>query len=365
MLYSTPAVRSRRDTRAMSTFRALIILLLAVATFAAGCGGDDENAASEPVPDDVVAVVGDRQVTVAQLNRQVELKLNAMKRNDQKPPTSGSERYRTEIVQPLVQSLVFAAQLRNIAAELDVSVSEADVDKALKSDIEQFYGGDRKRFEQDLAKFKVSEDEVRDQITLTLLQEKVRDAIVNETEVTDEQLQNYYDANKSDYATQDSRDVRFVLVDGRDLADRLRAQLADGGDWAKIAKKHSNDPGSAQNGGKFTATKGQVVPQFEKAAFSLDEGQLSQPIQAPKSYVGSACDETCFFVIEPTAPVKPGEQQSFDQVKTQIRSTLEQQRRQAHLQDRVKALLAAQRKVTRYNAAYQPPKESQPGGVTN
>ena len=68
-------------------------------------------------------------------------------------------------------------------------------------------------------------------------------------------------------------------------AQEIRKKLADGGDFATIAKAESDDTGTAQNGGALGSfSKGQMVPEFEKAAFSLPIGQLSEPVKTQFGY---------------------------------------------------------------------------------
>ncbi len=337
--------------RSFSLLAALLVALL----IAAGCGGGSSGtSAPTTVPKGDVAVVGSREVTVKQLDTQVSQKLRAAKIAKQKVPKPGTDTYQQQVVQPVVDALVFDAQLENIADQLGVSASDKEVDSRLKANIKQYYGGDQSKFQADLKRYHVSEDAVRQQLRLVILQEKLQKKLLAEVKVTDADVRKYYDAHKSDYASKDTRQVRFILVDGKARAKNLRDQLMHGGSWKTIAKKYSNDPGSAAQGGKFTVQRGTVVPQFESAAFGLPVGEFSQPIQAPQSYVGQACKTTCYFVIEPTAATKKGKQQPFDKVKAQIKQTLESQRKQAHLQSRAKALFAAQKKITRYATPYQP-----------
>jgi len=60
----------------------------------------------------------------------------------------------------------------------------------------------------------------------------------------------------------------------------IKAQLTKGADFAELAAKYSDDPGSKAKGGDLGYfAKGDMVPEFEKAAFSLNVGQISEPVQ--------------------------------------------------------------------------------------
>ena len=68
-------------------------------------------------------------------------------------------------------------------------------------------------------------------------------------------------------------------------AQEIRKKLVDGGDFAATAKAESDDTGTAQQGGSLgTFPHGQMVPDFEKAAFSLPPGQISEPVKTQFGY---------------------------------------------------------------------------------
>jgi hypothetical protein len=71
-----------------------------------------------------------------------------------------------------------------------------------------------------------------------------------------------------------------ILVDTKDLADQIYADLQAGADFEQTAREQSNDTSTAENAGDLGwFTRGQMVKPFEEAAFGLQPGQLSQPVQ--------------------------------------------------------------------------------------
>ena len=123
---------------------------------------------------------------------------------------------------------------------------------------------------------------------------------------------------------QDSREVRHILlsvhkqddsidwVKSRAQADDVYNQLKNGGDFAALAKKYSQDPGSKDNGGKYTVARGQTVAPFEQTAFNLDVGELSRPVKTEYGY----------HLIEPLGEVKVGHITPFTQVYKKIKADL-------------------------------------------
>ncbi len=122
--------------------------------------------------------------------------------------------------------------------------------------------------------------------------------LVAQTQVTQQDLQTYYDAHREEYRVPEQVNVRHILIksplpgpDGKidpKALDAARAkaqdvlkQLKAGGNFSDLAKKYSDDPGSAKNGGSLGFIgRGRTVPEFEKAAFSLPKGGTSDLVQS-------------------------------------------------------------------------------------
>jgi hypothetical protein len=96
----------------------------------------------------------------------------------------------------------------------------------------------------------------------------------------------------------------------------------------------------------------------------LQTGGISLPVPVSKSYADSnlagKCKPTCYFVIRADADIVKGSQQTLDQVKAQITSTLEQSVQQQKVSARIQALVKAQDKVTHYAPGYKPAAPTNP-----
>jgi peptidyl-prolyl cis-trans isomerase D len=118
------------------------------------------------------------------------------------------------------------------------------------------------------------------------------------TTVTDQDLQAYYDQHRDEYRVAEQVKVSHILIktplpapgakedakaiaDARAKAEGVLKELKAGGDFAKLAEKYSDDPGSAKSGGDLGwIGRGRTVPEFEKAAFSLGKGQTSDLVKS-------------------------------------------------------------------------------------
>jgi peptidyl-prolyl cis-trans isomerase D len=113
----------------------------------------------------------------------------------------------------------------------------------------------------------------------------------------DADLRRMYSQNQESFRTPERVKVRHILLktEGKPAseepkieakAEDLLKQIRGGADFAALAKKNSEDPGSAANGGEYPGwvTRGQTVPEFEKAAFSLKPGQTSDLVKTQYGY---------------------------------------------------------------------------------
>lgn len=151
-------------------------------------------------------------------------------------------------------------------------VSDEDIDEELEDLKEQI--GDE--FEQVLEMQGVTEEELRTDIKTSMLQEQ---AITEDIEIKEEELKQYYDRMNTEI------EARHILVEDEDKAKDIKKKLDDGEDFAKLAKKHSTDEGSAEQGGDVGFfSVGSMVPEFEDAAFTMEKGEISDPVKSDFGY---------------------------------------------------------------------------------
>jgi len=149
--------------------------------------------------------------------------------------------------------------------------------------------------------------------------------VVDETEVaktvkaSDEELRRLYQSNTDRYRTPERVHARHILLkttgsseaqvaEAKAKAGDLLKQLKAGADFADLAKEHSDDTGSAVQGGDLSwITRGQTVPKFEQAAFSLEPNQLSDVIET----------EYGFHILE-VLEKERAQLQDFEDVKEQL-----------------------------------------------
>lgn len=131
--------------------------------------------------------------------------------------------------------------------------------------------------------------------------------------VTDAEVKARYDEEVGKFGDNMEVRARHILVETEDEAKAIIADLKGGGDFAKIAGEKSKDPGSAAQGGDLGYfSRGQMVPSFEEAAFTLEVGSITEtPV---KSDFG-------FHVIQVEDKRKQAPP-AYDQVQARLRDLL-------------------------------------------
>lgn len=101
------------------------------------------------------------------------------------------------------------------------------------------------------------------------------------TSVSEAAAQTFYNDQIKGMKPQEEVKARHILVETEAEARDLLERFNRGDDFAELAKEASRDPGTKGNGGMLGYfSRGQMVPQFEEAAFSLKEGEVSDPVQS-------------------------------------------------------------------------------------
>ena len=288
--------------------RAALSSVLLAALVLAGCGGSDES-----VPADAVAVVAGEEIPRSDYEALVAQTRKSYQNQKRAFPAAGSQELQT-LRNQIVQYLVQREQFEQEAENLGIEVTDEQVDARLERIVKQYFAGDRKKYDAQLAEQGVSAAQVRGEVRAQLVSEKIFADVTGDVKVTDEQIEQHYDQNKAQYSRPESREVRHILVKTREEADELYAQLQDGADFAALAKQRSEDPGSKENGGKLTISKGQTVAPFDQTAFLLETNALSKPVKTQFGY----------HLIQPLGETKPAEVTPLTEVRGSIEQQLEQ-----------------------------------------
>ncbi len=108
---------------------------------------------------------------------------------------------------------------------------------------------------------------------------------IENVKVTDEEAKRFYDENPERFNAGESVNASHILVDSEERALEIRAEVESGAiTFAEAAKKYSSCP-SKENGGELgTFGRGQMVKEFEDAAFAMNVGEMSAPVKTQFGY---------------------------------------------------------------------------------
>ena len=150
----------------------------------------------------------------------------------------------------------------------------------------------------------------------------VEDQIISEifltktigSKVTEEALQKIYSETKSEMASGDQIKARHILLDSEEKAMEIIKKLQAGAEFAKLASEYSTGPSAASGGDLGWFGEGQMVPEFSKAAFALNPGDIvTKPVKTQFGWH--------IILVEDRKVSAPP---SFDAAKDQLASTMSQ-----------------------------------------
>jgi foldase protein PrsA len=332
----------------MKTSRLFLLPALVLALAAAGCGGG-----SDKVPDNAVAVVDGQTVARSDFNALIDQARKSYKNQKRDFPKAGSQEYQTlknQAVQFLVQRVEFEQQ----AEDLDIEVTEKQVDARLEQIKKQYFGGDAKKYEKQLKDQGLTDKQVRADIRAQIVSEEIFNKVTKDAKVDDAAIAKFYEENKAQYSQPESREVRHILVKSRKQALDLAAQLKAGADFGELAQKFSQDTGSKANGGKLTVSKGQTVAPFDRTAFLLKNNVISGPVKTEFGY----------HIIQPLADAKPAKVTPLKEVKESIRQQLQQTKKNEAMTKWVDDLKKEYEDDVSYAVGFTPPPAATTGTTT-
>jgi len=329
----------------------LLLLALIAVLALVGCGGGGTSSAD--VPDGAVAVVGDKTVTKEEFDKLIEQQKKSAEAQKQDFPEPGTPEYEA-LKATVVKGLVEQKEWELEGESMGVKVTDQEVETELDKLKQTYFQGDEQKYSAELAKQGLTDADVRNELRTRILTNKIYEAVIKKVTVSDADIKAYYDKNPTQYQQPASREVRHILVKTEALAQKLHDQIQGGADFAKLAKKYTQDQASKADGGKFTAFKGRTVAPFDEFVFSAKTGDLSDPIKT----------EFGWHIIEVLSAVKPATTTPLDQVKDAIKTTVLQTKQNAAMKAWIAALPAKYGDEVAYAPGYAPASATDTSGGT-
>lgn len=173
--------------------------------------------------------------------------------------------------------------------------------------------------------FKAELNRVKENLLVSFAAEKAFSAV----SVSDKEAEEYYEANKERFMSEETVNASHILVDSEEKALQILAEIKSGEtSFEDAARVNSTCPSGGRGGNLGDFGRGQMVPEFDEAAFSMAEGEISdKPVQTQFGY----------HLIKLNSK-KPSEIMPFAELAPEIKEALLQQKRQKAYESKINQL---------------------------
>lgn len=300
-----------------TTVRARVVLAAVLAVVVAGVGALAWGW-SQRLPEGAALAVGDRVVTVAQLEERVQT-LRAL--YGVEPPVddpAAMATFRRDAAKAVAVGMV----LQDRAAQMEVGIADTRVRETLNQYVTSQFGEDPAaygQFVEVLGNVGTSEAAVLDEIGQQLAVTELFDRVTTDVATSDADVQAAFPAYQDRLSTPETRTISNIVVAGEADAQAVLAQLRGGTPFADVARTASIDGSTRDRGGDLgTVARAQLLPGYGDAAFAAPAGGLFGPVR----------NEFGWNVGQVVA-VTPGQPAQFDAVAPQLRQLVDFDRRLA------------------------------------
>jgi parvulin-like peptidyl-prolyl isomerase len=285
-----------------------------------GYGHDD-------VPDDSVAIVDGEEITQADFD--TAFQQAASQAGLQTPPAPGDEQYE-QVRDQALTTLLDTAWIVGEGERKGVEVTDKEVQDTFAQLKDQNFKTEEE-YQQFLQQSGLTQEDIDERVRLQVISQKIQEEITADTpEVSDEEAQEFYDANKSQFEQPEARDIRVIVNKDPAQVEQALTQLESDNSpesWNRVAAEFSTDPTSKDKGGvRAGVTPDQFEDPLNTEIFDASEGQVEGPVHTSVSDYAFQVDS-----------ITPGEARGLDDpaqegsdatVRDQIKQQLGQQAQQ-------------------------------------
>ncbi len=235
------------------------------------------------------------------------------------PKSKEFEKQKADLTKGIVDQLILQKLIMQEARKRNVLATDKEVNEQLARIRQQF--PNEKAFGDALAKENLNLTTLRELIRFRLTQRRVADAVTANVKIADDEVRAAFDKDRTTYDKPAQIKVSHILLRVTDKNQEPVAQakakialskLADGDKFEDVAKKYSEDPGSAERGGDLGfVSRGTLVKEFEEVAWQLKPGQVSGLV---KTQFG-------LHIIK-LYEIKQAEKADYNKVKDEVRDKL-------------------------------------------
>ena len=351
----------------------LICLAIFFAVFSLSCRPKSPEEAEADKPeqtapaasdaDNIAVTVNGVDITESDIEKLIQPQLDMIaKKNTQLPPEFAGQ-YKKQMRQKVLEQLILEQLLDEKVKEANIVISDEEAVSTLVKMISPQKPLSIEELKGKIESFGQSFDQVKQQTQKRLGYQKFMETQwAGKINITDDDTKKYYDENLKKFETPEQVRASHILIKpeptdpnadpneakatAKTKAQDLLKQIKDGADFAELAKANSTCPSAAQGGDLKFFPRGQMVPPFDKAAFALEVGKISDIVETQFGY----------HIIKVTDH-KDGGVISYEQAKDNIVKQLMQKKQSELAQEYIKSLKA--------NANIVFPSGQQPSSATN
>lgn len=186
------------------------------------------------------------------------------------------EQYGTQALDSLIGEKIVQLEIE----KQKIEISDEEVETELNG-IMEYYGGE-KAFNEIMNYQGYTLDDMKDSITMNMQIKRLLEPTIS---ISEEEIVNFFEQNKAYLDQKEQVKARHILVETEEQAKEIKGKIASGENFEELAKEYSMDDLSKELGGDLGFFgRGEMVPSFEEAAFSLDIGEVSNPIKSNYGY---------------------------------------------------------------------------------
>lgn len=282
-----------------------LILVIFVLAAASGCGMIREKPEDPEVA--IVAKVDGEEITKAEFDKIFEIFKTRIEMNQD--PSIWDREYNGKKYIDLAKEKVLDQMISdkiqlNKAEEIGIEVSEEEVD--LEVDKWKKLFNSEEAYKEFLESLRMDEDYFRDYLKKDIIINKMKERISQDIEVTDVELVDYYNNHINQFYVVKAS---HILLDTEEEAKEILERVKEGEDFNALAREYSTDPSVKNNSGDLGYFRhGMMVEPFERAAFALEPGEISDIVKSEYGY----------HIIK----VEDKTIDRFEDVKDELRNTL-------------------------------------------
>lgn len=184
--------------------------------------------------------------------------------------------YGDQVLNGLIAEKIVQLEIEKQGIEIAEEEIQKDIDKLM-----EYYGGED-RFNEALKYQGFTIEDMKENIKANLQVKKLLEPKIS---VSEEEIKEFFEQNKDAMAQEEQVSARHILVETEEEAKKIRQEIVDGGDFAELAKEHSLDESSKIMGGSLGFFgRGKMLESFDDVAFSLEKGEISQPVKSKFGY---------------------------------------------------------------------------------